>query len=438
MASRRDIDDWEWDVSMQEEMSEVSDLDVLVVTQVFLLAAGLMMFPQKKDRNPSVFEQRLHWEAYCMKHTTRGTFMRRLRMSKQSFNLLLSYLWDFLMVNESQAKIRGGSICPELCLYCTLRWLAGGSYLDIIDIAGISKSSFYRVVWKTIVAIVLAPELALKWPSTEYDVQETMSGFVTISESNAINNCAGVADGFLLRIKVPSRKEAKNVRSFFSGHYQCYGLNIQAVCDHHCRFTFLAVAGPGVSKDRDAARQCGLNSLISKLPNGVCGIGDAAYEPSENMVPIYQGVDKLKAKYDNFNFFASQLRIRIEMAFGLMTTKWGILQRPLGVSLRNVKWMVQAIGRLQNFVINQRLKEAGTSDGPMSKAVSEGRAYLPSTPHEANGDPVVLQPLFDQAEIPSLVGHSELREAMAARVQRLSLERPVGNRITRKRKEVTS
>ena len=74
----------------------------------------------------------------------------------------------------------------------------------------------------------------------------------------------------------------------------------------------------------------------------------------------------------------------------------------------------------------------------MSKEVSEGREYIPSTPHEANGDPVVLQPLFDQAEIPSLVGHLELRESMAAQVQCLSLERPVGNIITRKRKEVTS
>ena len=83
-------------------------------------------------------------------------------MSKQSFNLILSYVLDFLQVNEAQARRRGGSICPELCLYCTIRWLAGGYYLDIIDIAGISNSSFYRVVWKTIVTIVLAPELAMK------------------------------------------------------------------------------------------------------------------------------------------------------------------------------------------------------------------------------------------------------------------------------------
>ena len=121
------------------------DLDVLVVTQVFLLAAGLMMFPQKKDRNPSVFEQRLHWEAYCMKHTTRGTFMRRLRMSKQSFDLLLSYLWDFLMVNESQARIQGGSFCTELCLYCTLRCLAGGSYLDLMPLFLVSVAWIYAI-----------------------------------------------------------------------------------------------------------------------------------------------------------------------------------------------------------------------------------------------------------------------------------------------------
>jgi hypothetical protein len=49
--------------------------------------------------------------------------------------------------------------------------------------------------------------------------------------------------------------------------------------------------------------------LIEDLPVGYCIIGDAAYQPTEHMVPVYQGVDKLTKKYDDFNFFASQCRI---------------------------------------------------------------------------------------------------------------------------------
>lgn len=242
----------------------------------------------------------------------------------------------------------------------------------------------------------------------------------------------GVIDGFLLRIKVPSKKEAGNVRVFFSGHYQCYGVNVQAVADHRSRFLYFAVAAPGVSKDRDACEQCGLMTLMEGLPFGLCVIGDAAYEPTENLVPVYQGLDRLKAKCDNFNFCASQLRIRVEMAFGMMTNKWGILMRPVSCSLRNVKWMAQAIARLHNFVINERIRLSGeedSSDPSLSQAVREGRGYLPSTPHEANGDPVVLDPAFDHGNIPRCTGHSELREAMVRRVERKLLKRPAANRI---------
>jgi DDE superfamily endonuclease len=243
-------------------------------------------------------------------------------MSLESFNKLLGYIKDELLVEETKAKVRGGSITPELCLYCTIRWLARGSYLDISDVCGISKSSFYRVVWKTITASCKAPELRPKFPTkTDEEIQDAISGFASISTGGVINNCVGVVNGYLLRIKVPNQKEAKNVKSFFGGHYQCYGVNVQAVADHHCHFLFIAFAGPGVMSDKDAFGKTTLRDLVEGLPFGICIIGDAAYCPGEHLVPVYQGLCKTEARYDNFNYYASQVRIRIEMAFGMMSMK---------------------------------------------------------------------------------------------------------------------
>ena len=288
-------------------------------------------------------------------------------MTPVSFEKLLLMLRDELEVNEKMADKRGGPIIPELCLYCAIRWLAGGSYLDICDITGISSASFYRVLWKTIIAINKAPGLAMKFPTTTEECQVAAAGFESISTKSmengeiAINNCVGVVDGYLLRIVTPSRAEVGNVRSYFSGHYQCYGVNIQAVADHHSRFIYVACAAPGVTQDRDAMKEhhCSLDTRIEALPLGWCIIGDAAYEATERMVPCYQGTDKLKAKYDNFNFYASQCRIRVEMAFGMMQQKWGVLQRPVSASLANVSEMIQAICRLHNFVITERLIAGG-------------------------------------------------------------------------------
>ena len=87
-----------------------------------------------QSRKVSVYAQRLYWKEYCELHVMRGTFMRRLRMSKESFDKLLDTIRARLVVCEMNANRRGGPIIPELCLYCTMRYLAGGSYLDICNI----------------------------------------------------------------------------------------------------------------------------------------------------------------------------------------------------------------------------------------------------------------------------------------------------------------
>ena len=137
-------------------------------------------------------------------------------------------------------------------------------------------------------------ELSIKFPAT------------------GIWNCISVIDGYHLQIQTPSKTEVKNVRSFFSGHYQMHGVNIQGACDHHCRITFLGVAGPGVMVgDRDAISMEKLGSLVEGLSGIYCAIGDCAYTASEHLIPIFREKKARIPRNNNFNFYASQLRIRI-------------------------------------------------------------------------------------------------------------------------------
>ena len=312
---------------------------------------------RKTRRSPSMFDQRLQWESFIMKHAGRQDLKRHLQMSHTSFNQLLSFLRDKLEVDNRMASLRGGAILPELCLYACLRYLAGGSYSDIKYFTGISVPSLYRIIWKCIDAINACKELSIKFPTTVAEVKEAARGFESISMQQCIWNCVSVIDGYHLQIQTPSKREVKNVRSFFSGHYQTHGLNIQAACDHHCRFTFLGVAGPGVMGDRDAVHMVKLGSLVEGLPGLYCVIGDCAYSATEHLIPIFRGEMARIARNDNFNFYASQLRIRIEMAFGLMVKKWGILSRPLLIKMIKIKKLMVAIARLHNFCINERLQE---------------------------------------------------------------------------------
>jgi hypothetical protein len=108
----------------------------------------------RAHRASSLFEQRLEWDAFCHCHATRADFQRQIRMSKPSFDKLLLLLRHNLMVDAIEARCRGGAILPELCLYCCLRYCAGGSSnSDIKYFIGISTSLLYRVVWRCIDAI---------------------------------------------------------------------------------------------------------------------------------------------------------------------------------------------------------------------------------------------------------------------------------------------
>jgi len=61
---------------------------------------------------------------------------------------------------------------------------------------------------------------------------------------------------------------------------------------------------------------------VEGLPLNYVAVADAAYTPTEKMCALFYGNQAKKEDKDAFNFYGSQLRIRIEMAFGMMPMKW--------------------------------------------------------------------------------------------------------------------
>jgi len=92
---------------------------------------------------------------------------------------------------------------------------------------------------------------------------------------------------------------------------------------------YAATAAPGGANDIAAIRKTGLCEMIQKLPPKKFVVGDNAYICSETLLTPFSGVEKEDPAKDAFNFYLSQLRIRIEQTFGLMTQKWRILQQPI-------------------------------------------------------------------------------------------------------------
>jgi len=76
-------------------------------------------------------------------------------------------------------------------------------------------------------------------------LEEAAQGFELMITQAAIKGWVACLDGYLLRIKVPSSPETGNVKAYFSGHYQTYGINVQAAFNHKCSFVYISVAAPG-------------------------------------------------------------------------------------------------------------------------------------------------------------------------------------------------
>jgi DDE superfamily endonuclease len=388
---------------------------MIIALVTVCLNLGKARWSNKRRRKASSFLRRMNWEEFFLNDPI---FMQRaLRMPVECFEKLTLVLAPSLRRNEVQAARRGGAISPNVRLFATLRWLAGGSYLDIKMLCGISKTAVYDVISHTLNAIIECNDPILDnihFPQTNAECEESANGFRNVSYGDAIVNCVSVHDGYLVLINTPCANEVGNVRAFFNGHYQAYGINVQAACDSNCCFNFIA--------DREAINEVKLGNLIESLPYGYVSIGDAAYNCTEKLCALFSGDAAKKKSNDSFNYYASQCRIRIEMAFGWMTNKWQILRTPIRGPVKKVKKIILAIARLHNFIINEQLKIPGGINGIMQQANELAAYYTPTTLHDSHGSP--LENHISFKEYSSLKGNSTTCLRMVRRVESLGSQRP--------------
>lgn len=76
-----------------------------------------------------------------------------------------------------------------------LCYLAGGSYLDMRCLCGVSESSFYRGTTNIFQAIVTAPELKIRNPMSVAERRETDHAFAARSNYELNTGVLGCIDG---------------------------------------------------------------------------------------------------------------------------------------------------------------------------------------------------------------------------------------------------
>jgi hypothetical protein len=74
--------------------------------------------------------------------------------------LLLAFVGMTVNATKAFARSPVGPIIPELRLHCLIRYIAGGSYLDLCTLVSSPHSTFFYSLWKTCDAINASAQLA--------------------------------------------------------------------------------------------------------------------------------------------------------------------------------------------------------------------------------------------------------------------------------------
>lgn len=261
--------------------------------------------------------------------------------------------------NFSPPPIPNGNLSTSVRLALCLRYSCGGSPYDLMCKYGVSHTAIFNSVWCVVEAVNKCLNLMISYPSSHEEQERIAAGFQAKS-SVGFAACAGAIDGILIWMNKPCLDDAQlsdvGRLKYLCGRKKKFGLNCQAVSDVEGRMLDISLGYGGATSDCMAFEGSTLFHKLEggMLRDGLCLFGDNAYINSKFMATPYPNVSNNTR--DDYNYFQSQLRIRVECAFGMWVMRWGILRTamPMNITIQKTIAFVHALAKLHNFCIDER------------------------------------------------------------------------------------
>ena len=189
-------------------------------------------------------------------------------MSPKSFRKLVGLIRDDLEPKNA-SNTRKDYLDPETKVMMTLRWLAGGQYVDQCRRNGVSKQSVFRSFLQVINAINANPNIGHpKWPTTVDECNEIAHGWAKLSgpsESRGLfQTVIGMVDGLLVATRSPTRSETNRPDDFQSGHKKKLGSTARQPVILHCASSLFLSNPP---ERQMISRHTGCLSCLNLLRN---------------------------------------------------------------------------------------------------------------------------------------------------------------------------
>ncbi|KAM7304263.1 uncharacterized protein ISCGN_014163 [Ixodes scapularis] len=206
------------------------------------------------------------------------------------------------------------------------------------------------------------------------------------SRSWQFPNCLGAVDGKHILIQAPAKSG-----SMFFNYKGTYSIVLLAVVDSDYKFVVVDVGAYGKQSDGGVLQQSAFGQLLeqgrlelpkdlplpcTRIPAPCVFVGDEAFQLRPDFLRPYPGRG-LDGDKRIFNYRLSRARRCAENAFGILVTRWRILEKRLGESPQNAEDLVKAFCVLHNFLMQQHAGDdaycaAGYADSVNSTGERQG------------------------------------------------------------------
>jgi len=261
------------------------------------------------------------------------------------------------LVDSLRSRLPRCELSPSCRMAIALRYLGGGSYLDVCAAFGVHPSAMFRAFWEVVDAVTTTPSLAFDFRLGNRQRRLDYAGGFQSRRNSPFGNVVGALDGVAIEQEQPLASDVQCFADYYSRE-GFYALTTQAICDSDFRFRWMSCLSPGFSHDSSAFACTELGRALLDPTNvltramtedGHRIVADEAYAASKVLAVPWPGCGCSDRWTDSYNIHLFSCRIHIEQAFGMLSWRWGVFWRPRCVPFPQRPSLVRACFRLQKF-----------------------------------------------------------------------------------------